>query len=677
MEKCLYNCAVLVGAGASIKHPSNLPSFNSLQENILIELNKHFNSMMKDHISNYIKTKPELLLSTIWHYFNNKINPISGFELADYNTNHYLIAQLCKYGLKLVITTNFDCCIEKALDDCNLDYVIFTRSPQNEQDEIELTKIINSNKILLWKPHGDAKDINSLCYTIERVSLLNNSKHLKSIYSLILEKYDLYTFGYSGYDDDLFPILYDYPKSASKINKLIWNSYSQEIKDTPPAILKSKWKKQMDIVYGDMHNCLMNIIKSFGINPLIKTRENAYSYSLKSLIVELNKISSDDCAAILGQYYNGMNNIYSKLYWQLGLGLPKLKEYNKYRFRLNLVENDLETIYDIFNESYSKQYFDVANVALTRMIYQNFQTNNLASLKKLLKIFREKCMMHPDYFDISKYYLFCGDYLIEKYGESKRMFDRKYKFSQRAYDILVTRGDLLSAINIKIEQLSTIALSNYSSPEHLAELLKYSNMLEAYNRPIDLAQIYSTIANVGIRLHNKDIADLYASKSLEKLEYCYEANIYNKEKYIELKSVILHQKAMSCKFAKEVIDMTKIAIDCLKSLECINPNNTSLKYYGVYYDTICKNYIALEEYYMAKTYAEKALYYHRLYLDKRGEARTLLDYGTILNKTGEVNEAKKHFLKSYNLLSYIGENLKILYSELEDNNLSIDDVRSI
>lgn len=131
------NLVLFVGAGASMASPTNLPSFYSLRDYLIETLFCRFSSPT-DENNLEIETKPELLLQIIWEYLNDDVNPISGFKNALPNENHYNIAKTCNSGVKLIITTNFDQCIEKALKDFQIDFTVYYKSPSNQEEVVDL-----------------------------------------------------------------------------------------------------------------------------------------------------------------------------------------------------------------------------------------------------------------------------------------------------------------------------------------------------------------------------------------------------------------------------------------------------------------------------------------------------------------------------------------------------------
>jgi hypothetical protein len=134
------NTALFVGAGCSILSPSCLPDFFTLRNFIIntlmdckgVIISPNLRNKINDDISNY-NAKPELLFQTISRYIDiSQINLMRCMAEIEYNVNHKYIAKLCKEGLKLVITTNCDTCIEKALRSEDVDFIQFYGVPSSD-----------------------------------------------------------------------------------------------------------------------------------------------------------------------------------------------------------------------------------------------------------------------------------------------------------------------------------------------------------------------------------------------------------------------------------------------------------------------------------------------------------------------------------------------------------------
>lgn len=119
-----------VGAGISLEAPASLPSANDLKWHILEVLAGH-SASAKDRplLQQYLDTH---MLELFVQDLKETLGPgaadvIDVFRGGDPNPYHRLIARLAKRKLvKRVITTNFDCLIERALADEGVEYHALT-----------------------------------------------------------------------------------------------------------------------------------------------------------------------------------------------------------------------------------------------------------------------------------------------------------------------------------------------------------------------------------------------------------------------------------------------------------------------------------------------------------------------------------------------------------------------
>jgi hypothetical protein len=70
--------------------------------------------------------RPEILFALIYRVIGAAVlNPICALSPAVPNINHELIAEIARQGsLRAIVTTNFDCCIEKALAEVGVDFFV-------------------------------------------------------------------------------------------------------------------------------------------------------------------------------------------------------------------------------------------------------------------------------------------------------------------------------------------------------------------------------------------------------------------------------------------------------------------------------------------------------------------------------------------------------------------------
>jgi hypothetical protein len=669
MNKNIFNqnLALFVGAGASIAPPSSLPSFYQLRDFITSSLFDNIPKIGIDYTFN-IQTKPELLLQIIWEYFGIKVNPINGFKYASPNKNHYLISNICKNGVRFIITTNFDQCIEKALSDSNLEYHVYHKSPSNDTELNELKQLIkDEDKILIWKPHGDCCHTETLCYTIEQVARLNVSKFLKSIYEYILDNFNLLTLGYSGYDDDLFPILLDFPRTNKVKNRIYWNAFSKVEPNTPPYNLQKTWGKNIQILLGDIQTILANF-KSEHSNSVLDITENNGYFWKKEIKSEIAKIQTDWTYTVLGQYFHRLQLFQeARSLWKYGLEDMNLSNVNKLRFDLNLLlENDLERLKTIYNNSLQLNEYKISNISLSRIITCLNNSGMYYESRLYLRKYKTLINSYPTYFTYADYVKSVKDYLVAKYKRCNRRINiLENAITLNSYDLSKTNGDIIGAINALNSYIASLAENNEKDPIRFKQILDYISILEAYNIPSDLASLYFTISMYASRIGDKILGLKYIDMCLLKLETCYANKVYNPDNYLELKAYILHQKSMFGT-AKDAISLCEEAIVNIKTIKDFKEVSNSLEYFlGVYNSSIASNYLVLGKNAKASEYAEIALTNHIKAKDDRGEARTLITYGEILLIDGKKEKAMKAFHESYKKHLFVGENTNKIENTLK------------
>lgn len=228
---------IFVGAGASMMEPCGLPSFQKLNHQLIQLLHQPGSEEWEKQIAG-LQVKPEQLLQIIWDYTDGKFNPVDSFQYALPNINHYLIAQLASEGVHCIVTPNFDSCIEKALESRSLSYDLFSKTPDRKEEADKLRQSIDSERITIWKPHGDCRMEDTLCYTRTKVARLSSSLYLQQLFTYIIQNYDLLFLGYSGYDDDFFPILYQCIPGSGR--QIVWNTYETPVEHAPSLSLQSR-----------------------------------------------------------------------------------------------------------------------------------------------------------------------------------------------------------------------------------------------------------------------------------------------------------------------------------------------------------------------------------------------------------------------------------------------------
>lgn len=221
---------LILGAGISSDPPACCPLWNydyfnrvvNTSMNLYTDLYK-FDIFIQQRIKNI---KPELFCQMM---YNNLQENFFGFLdimlMGTQNFNHHSIAQMTsKYDIPFVLTTNFDTYIENSLDEFNISYNTFINSAPNiKKMSKEIVSVIHL--------HGSLDERSSIVLTLRRAGL-NLKNDISEFIKYIFSSFTVILVGYSGNDDDIFPVFLDNAKLAKKVYWILWdneNSLTQNI----------------------------------------------------------------------------------------------------------------------------------------------------------------------------------------------------------------------------------------------------------------------------------------------------------------------------------------------------------------------------------------------------------------------------------------------------------------
>ena len=269
--------AVFCGAGISFN--SGLPTVPLLAESILKKLDVK-EEYIKEIMPNLkLKLPFEAFMETLAE--NSNISKILNlFKEGESNANQILIAKLAKVRLiKIIVTTNFDMLIEKALEKeglvRNKDFKVYYT--ENQFSEIDFNALNNSNKISVFKVHGSIEDMESIRTTMKAVAseILSEKRQnvLKYIFSDESHK-NVLVLGYSCSDFfDINPQIQRIENSENKIFFVDYDETTTYIKDIKDKNLKNGNKNPFNKFNGyivecntdnlvkDIWNCMNGIIE--------------------------------------------------------------------------------------------------------------------------------------------------------------------------------------------------------------------------------------------------------------------------------------------------------------------------------------------------------------------------------------------------------------------------------
>jgi hypothetical protein len=202
---------VFAGAGISVAPPSSCPTWDNLKREILRSLLARLfktTNIKKDledlspAVMN-VDMRPELFMSCMTTIINRSfiVEMLSGLNSGEPNLNHSLIAFLeRKQIVKSIITTNFDNYIERELDYLGANYRVI-----RDDDEVVTQSMCSVRSFLVFKPHGCLSKSSSVRMRLDEIQSLSKPK--KNLLQQLIKGVPLLIMGYSGNDEDFFPVL--------------------------------------------------------------------------------------------------------------------------------------------------------------------------------------------------------------------------------------------------------------------------------------------------------------------------------------------------------------------------------------------------------------------------------------------------------------------------------------
>lgn len=199
------NCKDLVSnnqiifCGAGISYDSGVPLVYEIITSILEHL-----ECKKEHIERILNANipfESFFETLIDNTEGEKLFPI--FEIGEPNTNHYFIANLAKENvISTVVTTNFDKLIEKACDECSIEYELIYREQQFNAIDW------NNKKFKIIKLHGSIDNKQRMAITIRDVASNKLVKERQSVLKYIFSNGDHNSVMMLGYScSDIFDIV--------------------------------------------------------------------------------------------------------------------------------------------------------------------------------------------------------------------------------------------------------------------------------------------------------------------------------------------------------------------------------------------------------------------------------------------------------------------------------------
>jgi hypothetical protein len=216
---------VFAGAGISVASPACCPTFDGLLEEILSAATAVYSevSELADRVRKTKKSiKPELFFQILHRNMGTGIlGCLDTLLLGGPNANHRALARLgCQGAMHGIITTNFDIYTEEALNDVGCKYEMYFNSAPTSP-LLGGTTPRRPRTLYVVKPHGSLHEASSITITLRQAGR-QLSTRLDAFLRNVLRDYTLLVIGYSGNDDDIFPLL---KSCAGAAHRVFWTLY--------------------------------------------------------------------------------------------------------------------------------------------------------------------------------------------------------------------------------------------------------------------------------------------------------------------------------------------------------------------------------------------------------------------------------------------------------------------
>eukprot|EP00457_Paulinella_chromatophora_P006872 gb/GEZN01006892.1/.p1 GENE.gb/GEZN01006892.1/~~gb/GEZN01006892.1/.p1 ORF type:complete len:487 (+),score=65.77 gb/GEZN01006892.1/:54-1514(+) len=262
---------VFVGAGTSMIPPTSLPSWHQIDVAVLnsivtrgwtqsghLDLAQSMAGRVKEQLENW-KLPPEYFAEVLVNYIGKYyFNVLTVLDTATPNSVHHLIARLAKHGLvAAVVTTNFDRCVETAMEAQGVTARTFRSS--EEFDQAQLTEVVaqtptqrkEAKQCLVLKVHGCASRADTVVDTLSQRSV-GLAENVEDCLRILLRTSHYLILGYSGADLDAAPGYLGFRGEAKRA--IGWTWLTRQGFPTLPVVekLAKLYKSNAQIDYGEL-----------------------------------------------------------------------------------------------------------------------------------------------------------------------------------------------------------------------------------------------------------------------------------------------------------------------------------------------------------------------------------------------------------------------------------------
>lgn len=249
--------SVLLGAGISIDSGIPMVGYVRKDNTVCYGIETYILSKLGFSIDEISKTQELIPFESFFEVLIDNGLDLDGFLKifkSKPSTVHNFVAQMVARGyLNSIGTTNFDDCIEQALDNLDIKYVVSICNQRDNQD------IQNRNKNnIIRKFHGSINESENLGISIKNITSKNNLDIRKSDVQQFIESADnIIVLGYSCSDIfDLTPFFSSIDNCKTK--NIIYISHTD---DNTVNIISGERLKSFPKVYNMFHGYNLKIIR--------------------------------------------------------------------------------------------------------------------------------------------------------------------------------------------------------------------------------------------------------------------------------------------------------------------------------------------------------------------------------------------------------------------------------
>ncbi len=269
------------GAGISMARPSELPSFQDLQNEVIWALLGELESALRntyepvytqikakivssDLAARFLRVPPEYVFQLCKESITVAVGPEKHYELqalstfsdAAVNNNHLILARLLTGGhVPVVFTTNFDLLIDSAC--LQLGTTVRRRWKREQFTDVR------SSEAGLYKLHGSIDDPESVAVSLDEIGKRAATDKLRALRHF-LEHYDALFLGYRGADIDIFSCL-----ATTDSKRILWNDRSEDC--VLPKVQRLLHKKNGAVITGDLCNLLREVSRHLNLPAVPET----------------------------------------------------------------------------------------------------------------------------------------------------------------------------------------------------------------------------------------------------------------------------------------------------------------------------------------------------------------------------------------------------------------------